>query len=79
MGVFEFVVAVTAVGCAVPITRAWFEHRERVLAAKAPPEALRARVAELEVRVRVLERIVTDRGYYVRDEIERLEREAPPG
>jgi hypothetical protein len=59
----------------------WFKLRERqmeiesqMVAEKAAQYA--AQTERLEQRVRVLERIVTDRGIAVADEIEKL-REAP--
>lgn len=63
----------------------WLEHREkrmeieaRLTAEKAAQYA--AHTERLEQRVRVLERIVTDKGIDVSDEIERLrdQRRDPP-
>ena len=60
-----------------PLIRRWFDHREkrmeleaRMTAEKAAQYA--AHTERLEQRVRVLERIVTDKGIDVADEIERL-------
>ena len=60
-----------------PLFRRWFDHREkrmeleaRLTAEKAAQYA--AHTERLEQRVRVLERIVTDKGIVVADEIERL-------
>jgi hypothetical protein len=60
-----------------PLIRRWFDHREkrmeieaRMTAEKAAQYA--AHSERLEQRVRVLERIVTDKGIEVTDEIERL-------
>ena len=60
-----------------PLFRRWFDHREkrmeleaRMTAEKAAQYA--AHTERLEQRVRVLERIVTDKGIVVADEIERL-------
>ena len=60
-----------------PLIRRWLEHREkrmeieaRMTAEKAAQYA--AHTERLEQRVRVLERIVTDKGIDVADEIERL-------
>jgi hypothetical protein len=60
----------------------WFEHRERALEIEANKLAEKAaqyaaQTERLEQRVRVLERIVTDRGLDLSDEIERL-RDQPP-
>jgi hypothetical protein len=63
-----------------PLIRRWFEHREkrmeieaRMTAEKAAQYA--AHTERLEQRVRVLERIVTDKGIVVSDEIEKLREE----
>ena len=60
-----------------PLFRRYFDHREkrmeleaRLTAEKAAQYA--AHTERLEQRVRVLERIVTDKGIVVSDEIERL-------
>ena len=60
-----------------PLIRRWFDHREkrmeieaRMTAEKAAQYA--AHNERLEQRVRVLERIVTDKGLAVSDEIEKL-------
>jgi hypothetical protein len=60
-----------------PLIRRWFDHREkrmeieaRMTAEKAAQYA--AHSERLEQRVRVLERIVTDKGIDISDEIEKL-------
>ena len=60
----------------------WLDHRERALELEANKLAEKAaqyaaQTERLEQRVRVLERIVTDRGIDLSDEIERL-RDQPP-
>jgi hypothetical protein len=60
----------------------WLDHRERALEMEANKLAEKAaqyaaQTDRLEQRVRVLERIVTDRGLDLSDEIERL-RDQPP-
>ena len=81
--VWKIFVAFIVVGLPVivifgqPLIRRWFDHREkrmeieaRMTAEKAAQYA--AHTERLEQRVRVLERIVTDKGIVVADEIERL-------
>ena len=81
--IWKVLVAFIVVGLPVlllfgqPLFRRWFEHREkrmeleaRMTAEKAAQYA--AHTERLEQRVRVLERIVTDKGIVVADEIERL-------
>ncbi|WP_255326365.1 hypothetical protein [Sphingobium sp. EM0848] len=62
--------------------RSWLALKERQLEAQSRETAEKtaqyaAQTERLEQRVRVLERIVTDKGMDLSDEIERL-RDAPP-
>lgn len=68
-------------GVSIPIMAIWLKHRERLekmrIESTAQVSAERAAQyaannQELEDRVRVLERIVTDRGYDVATQIEAL-------
>ena len=68
-------------GCMIPISVIWTKHKEKVaelsVNATAANTAERAaqyasQVQALEDRVRVLERIVTDKGYDVATQIEAL-------
>jgi hypothetical protein len=68
-------------GCMIPITAIWAKHKQKVaemqVSATAENTAERAaqyasQVQALEDRVRVLERIVTDKGYDVATQIEAL-------
>jgi hypothetical protein len=68
-------------GLMIPISAIWFKHRERIeqmrMQSTAQVSAEKAaqyvgRVDELEERLRVIERIVTDRGYDVATQIEAL-------
>ena len=68
-------------GLLIPITAIWLKHRERIerLRIESTAQVSAERAAqyassnkELEERVRVLERIVTDRGYDVATQIEAL-------
>lgn len=83
-----FMLAVVVVG--IPVTlgvgsemlKTWTRHRERMadaLAARAAEKAAQyaAQTERLEQRVRVLERIVTDRGIDVANEIEKLRGDEP--
>ena len=82
-GLWKVMVAFIVIGLPVvlifgqPLIRRWFDHREkrmeieaRMTAEKAAQYA--AHNERLEQRVRVLERIVTDKGLAVSDEIEKL-------
>ena len=60
-----------------PLIKRWFDHRERRMELEARMTAEKAaqyaaHTERLEQRVRVLERIVTDKGIEVSDDIERL-------
>ena len=81
MGFAEAAIALIVIG--LPVVGVIFlvarvmQHRERKLAleaeiAKAQAAQRSPREAQLEQRVRVLERIVTEKGVVVADEIERL-------
>ncbi|GAA0285543.1 hypothetical protein GCM10009127_29090 [Alteraurantiacibacter aestuarii] len=68
-------------GMSIPLFAIWMKHREKVeqmrMSATAENTAERAaqyasHVQELEQRVRVLERIVTDQGYDTARQIEAL-------
>ena len=80
LGVFIPIIAIGG-GLMIPISAIWLKHREKVeqmrLDATARHSAERAAQyaasnKELEDRVAVLERIVTDRGYDVATQIEAL-------
>ena len=64
------------------LVKPWLKHRERALEIEANKLAEKAaqyvaQTERLEQRVRVLERIVTDRGLDLSDQIEQL-RDQPP-
>ena len=61
----------------IPLLAIWTKHRKEVMQLQANMTAEKAaqyvsRVDELEDRLRVLERIVTDKGYDVATQIEAL-------
>ena len=61
----------------VPILAIWTKHRKEVMQFQAQQTAEKAaqyasRITEMEDRIRVLERIVTDGGYNVASQIEAL-------
>lgn len=64
-------------GCSIPMLVIWTKHQQRIAETQANITAEKAAQyaannAELEQRVRVLERIVTDRGYDIATQIEAL-------
>ena len=85
---FGFLIPMVAIimGVSIPITAIKLKHREKIeqmrLAAAGNPDSggaarQEARIEELEDRVRVLERIVTDGGYDLAHKIEALRDERP--
>lgn len=77
----ELALLIPIMALAIPFFAIWIKHREKMMdrqidtttqatAEKAAQYA--SHVKELEDRVRVLERIVTDRGYDVATQIEAL-------
>ena len=76
MGEFVAIFAILMV-FSIPILAIWTKHRKSMMELQANVTAERAAQyatsnKELEDRVRVLERIVTDRGYDVATQIEAL-------
>jgi hypothetical protein len=77
MGFVEVLIAFIVVGLPAimifAIVSRVYRHREKALGLEAQISAADAgRTERLEQRLRVLERIVTDKGMVVADEIERL-------
>lgn len=75
MGVFEMVVAIVAVSCGAGVLNNWLKTRNKVGRAELD-QALDERLQQLdklEQRMRVLERIVTDRKYNLKEELHDLE------
>ncbi len=60
------------IGWGAELVKRWIAYKEKALALTAEGAAGRATNAELEERLRVLERIVTDKGYDVASQIEAL-------
>lgn len=79
---FTIVVAIPVIcGVGSDMYKRWLKHKEamaKVIADQTAEKAAQyaAHTERLEQRVRVLERIVTDRGIEVADQIEKL-RDAP--
>lgn len=73
MDFWTFVLLVTFVGCSIPLSKLWLDHRERTLSAGDPDEALVEVLDGLKARVAVLEEIVTDSGYQLKRELDSLD------
>jgi hypothetical protein len=77
MGPDTIWVLIPLAALAIPIIKIWSSHRQKIAEIEIQATAERAaqyatRNTELEDRVRVLERIVTDKGYDVAAQIEAL-------
>ncbi|WP_066664531.1 hypothetical protein [Sphingomonas sp. CCH9-H8] len=83
LGFFFIVVGIPVIlGVGGDMFRRWLKHKEKMaeaLSAQTAEKAAQyaAHTERLEQRVRVLERIVTDRGVDLADEIERLRDDRP--
>jgi len=75
--IFVFMVAIVAVvlGVGDEMLNRWLTHRERYL--ERLGDGSTPKPKEIEERLRVLERIATDRGHDLADQIENLRRESP--
>ena len=71
---FSMVVAIVLIGCLYSLGETWLKTRRREadVAAQGMDDETRETIAQLEHRVRVLERIVTDSGHDLRREIDSL-------
>lgn len=77
MGPDTIWVLIPLAALAIPIIKVWTSHRQKIAEMEIQATAEKAaqyatRNTELEDRVRVLERIVTDKGYDVATQIEAL-------
>lgn len=72
--VFEMIVLVVAVSCFAGVVNNWIKTRGKVSAKDLDREFDKrlGEVDELRRRVEVLEKIVTDRSYSVKEELRRL-------
>ncbi len=77
MGVEYFVFMIPLAGIALAAFGVWTKHREKIMIMQSVISAVKAaqyavKNEQLEQRVRVLERIVTDKGADLANEIEDL-------
>jgi len=72
MQVFEMVVIITVVSILAGLVREWIKKAESAEIDLSPIEARLDKVESLEERVKVLEAIVTDKGYDLKQEINNL-------
>lgn len=77
MSIGELGVLIPIIGVCIPIVAIWTKHKQKIAELQIQSTAEKAaqyasHTTELEQRVRVLERIVTDKGYDVASQIEAL-------
>jgi hypothetical protein len=73
MGVFEMVVVIVAISCGAGVINNYLKN-QRLLRQNAPSQDVQMELEDLRQRVAALEAIVTDEGYHLTREFDRLER-----
>lgn len=73
MNVFEMVVIVVVVGCLTGVISDYFKTKRRTSAGNEDLDDALDRIDDLEERVRVLEKVVTDDKYDLSRQIDQLE------
>jgi tetrahydromethanopterin S-methyltransferase subunit B len=73
---FVFVVVIVSIVVSGRCFIGWLKHRERLLAGVSR-KSVAAEMDTLKRRIETLETIVTDEGWSLRDEIDRLDSEPP--
>lgn len=69
---FSFVVVVIAIVMVARIAEIWLKQRKHEKADEGVAADMAAQIDQLEERIRVLERIVTEKPYDLKREIDRL-------
>ena len=67
-----FIVAVVTIGCATAIIGGYLKTRQRELELRGGADEYEERIKDLEERIRVLERIVTEKSHDLKREISEL-------
>jgi hypothetical protein len=73
MNVFEFVIIIIVLSFLFKLVDGWLKSRTQVRAEEPGRAALLQRLDEVEERVRVLERIVTDERFDLKQQFKELE------
>lgn len=75
MNVFEMVVLIVIVSCGAGVVNNWLKSRGKVDRSELEAQLSdrTAQLEKLEQRMRVLERIITDRKYNLKEELHDLE------
>ena len=72
MDVFEMVVVIVIVSCIAGVTNRYIKMKHAQTERYTPDEGTVDRMSELENRIQVLEKIVTDNKYNLEQEIDQL-------
>ena len=72
MGVTEMVVVIVIVSCLAGVTNRYLKMKHTQTGHDAPDEETSDRLSELENRVQVLEKIITDNKYNLEQDIDQL-------
>lgn len=72
MGPFEMVVLVVFIAVGAGVIQKWLKTKEKLAESATLDAATDKRIAALEDRIRVLERIVTDKTSRLKEEIDAL-------
>ena len=72
MDVFEMVVVIVIVSCIAGVTNRYIKMKHAQTEQYLPDEGTVDRMSELENRIQVLEKIVTDNKYNLEQEIDQL-------
>jgi len=72
LGVFEMVAIIVVASLLAGLVREWIKVKDRVEVDLSPVEIRIDKLERLEERVRVLEAIVTDKGYDLKKKIDSL-------
>jgi aspartokinase len=72
MGITEMVVVIVVVSCLAGVTNRYLKMKHAQTGQYSPHEETSDRLSELEDRVQVLEKIVTDNKYNLEQEIDQL-------
>ena len=72
MNTMFFVVCIVAIACTASVLREYFKTRATRVESGADADETLAQMEALEERVRVLERIVTEKNFDLRREIDKL-------
>jgi len=72
LGIFEMVAIIVVASLLAGLVREWIKVKDKVEVDFSPVEERIDKLERLEERVRVLEAIVTDKGYDLKKEIDSL-------